>query len=248
MLAVPQRHVARAGVGQFLFVPGVDDAFAVHVDAHAVVATGVKAVRAGGEAQGARPADGKVVGRDFRGGAAAPPVKVDRRVVAHQDRRAGQVVVVKVFPAPRSAAREPFPGHLDGSRATVLIVLDAHAVGAPGDKKVHGGPGGLAVAPVVDDLDVAHPDADPVVAAVGEAIGAGLEPLVAGPTGGKVVGGDARAGAAVAPFKVQGVLVAGDGWRAGQVAVGKVLGVPGAPRVGRHCGRSQGHTGYQEGQ
>ena len=68
----------------------------VHIDAHAVVNRCPEAVVAAGEILGARPTYTEVAAGQPAAGAVQPPVERDSRIVAHHDRRAGQVTIGEV--------------------------------------------------------------------------------------------------------------------------------------------------------
>ena len=138
------------GVGELLLKPGVNDELAIHPQPDAIVGAGEKSIGAGREAQGVRPAHGKVIIGDRWVGRARAPGKVDRRVGADQNRAAGQILVVKVLTDPALPTGDALPAHVHLSAALILIILDAYRMGTPVDMDVARHPGGLLIVPGVN--------------------------------------------------------------------------------------------------
>ena len=97
--ALREREVDTDGADAVV-APLVDQQLPVDPEPRAVVHGQEEAIRAGIEVQRARPARRKAIGRDGRRRRAEAPVEVDRLVVAHVNRHAGQVHVRPVLSAP----------------------------------------------------------------------------------------------------------------------------------------------------
>jgi hypothetical protein len=79
----------------------IDHPRAIDVEAHAVVDREIELIRSGVEVDRARPAHGEVISRQTLARNPGTPVKTHGAIVAHDDRRAPQSLIVRILAFPQ---------------------------------------------------------------------------------------------------------------------------------------------------
>lgn len=175
-------------------LPGVDHQLFVHPDARTIVHSGCELIKPRRQSQGACPAHRKVVCGQSQRRTARAPVKINRRVVAIDDRRAEQKRVVEICAAPIGKRHDRFPPECNLCPAHALVVFHADHVFAAEQIAVADTFARTSVPPIVYDELPVHVHAYAVVGESVKAIRSRRQSYKAGPAHREVVCGKIRCG------------------------------------------------------